>query len=463
VVASPDGSRQQHIVLLGDGALADATQRALHAAGASVERLRDPSDAAIREALKEEHVTAVVIVSKDDHVSLRLSLVVENVRPAVPLIATVHGHIIAAQLERIVENARAVSRADIVAPALAAACYEDGLLLVERGEDGFYGVRADDGGPQLTRVERARQGLSDRLLANVVSLVRPFEPSAGILLAGLFGFLLVLLVDAVATALVLDKSAIDAFYAATKVIVTVGPNPDVDAGPSWFKLFSAVAMIAALAFTAIFTAGLIDRLLDRRLTAILGSRSVPRKGHVVVVGLGNVGLRLCLLLRDLGVRVLAVEDDGDNYNVARAKAYEIPVVIGHGGSHYMLRRLSLKRARALAAVTSDEVENISIVGAALGIREDLRTVLRAGQGEVSNETRSLFKLGIVRDANRIGGTFLAAAALGSKAKQAFLHEQTVYLLAPDGEIERFHDEESETARAEANRGAEGAPAPIAAD
>ncbi len=70
-------------------------------------------------------------------------------------------------------------------------------------------------------------------------------------------------------------------------------------------------MIAALGFTAIFTAGLIDRLLDRRLTAILGSRSVPRKGHVVVVGLGNVGLRLCLVLRDLGVRVLAVETDAD--------------------------------------------------------------------------------------------------------------------------------------------------------
>ncbi len=437
------------ILLIGQGALASSTQRALEAAGASVERLLEPRDEDIREALKEE-VSSVVIVSRDDHVSLRLALVVENVCPGVPLIATVHGRILAAQLERVIENGRVLSRADIVAPALAAACFEEGLLLVQRGEDGYYGVRADEEGkPRLIRVEPVRQGFTERLMANVMSIVRPFEPSARILLAGLFGFLFVLLVDTVATALVLNTSPVEAFYAATKIIVTVGPNPDVDTGPGWFKVFSSVAMVAALAFTAIFTAGVVDRLLDRRLTAMLGARSVPRKAHVVVVGLGNVGLRLCMVLRELGVRVLAVEGHADNYNVARAKAYEIPVVIGQGGSHFMLQRLSLSRARALAAVTSDEVENISIVGAALGIREDLHTVIRAGRGEVNNETQSLFKLGTVRDVNRIGGTFLAAAALGSDAAQAFLYEQTIYLVSSDGEIEPFHDEEDSDSRTDA--------------
>ncbi len=317
--------------------------------------------------------------------------------------------------------------------------------MVRRDEEGFSGVRADDGEPQLHPIEPSSQGPHERLLANVGSLVNPFEISARILIAGLAGFAVVLLVDSVATAIALDQSPVDAFYAVTKTIVTVGPNPEVDKGPAWFKVFSALAMLAALALTAIFTAGVVDRLLDRRLTAMLGSRAVPRKDHVVVVGLGNVGLRLCLLLRDLGVRVLAIDDDEANYNIARAKDNGIPVVIGEGGSHFLLRRLALKRARALAAVTSDEVENISIVGAALGIRDDLRVLLRAGRGEVANETQSLFKLGIVRDVNRIGGTLLAAAALGSEANEAFLHEQTVYLVLPDGEVERFDDGEAQRA------------------
>ncbi|MGI8593012.1 MAG: hypothetical protein ACR2ML_01340, partial [Solirubrobacteraceae bacterium] len=126
---SSDDSARKCILLLGAGSLADATQRALEASGASVQRLRDPGDADIRETLGEE-VDSVVIISKDDHVSLRLALVVENVRPGLPLIATVHGRILAAQLERVVENARVMSRADIVAPALAAVCFEEGLLMV---------------------------------------------------------------------------------------------------------------------------------------------------------------------------------------------------------------------------------------------------------------------------------------------------------------------------------------------
>ena len=449
------------ILLLGGGSLADATQRALEASGAAVQRLYDPEDRDIREALGGD-VDSVVIVSKDDHVSLRLALVVENVCPGIPLIATVHGRIVAAQLERVVENARTMSRADIVAPALAAVCFEEGLLLVRREGEGFSGVRADDGEPQLHPVKPSKQGPHERLLANVGSLLNPFEISARILMAGLFGFMVVLLVDSVASAIVLDETPVDAFYAVTKTIVTVGPNPDVDKGPAWFKVFSALAMLAALALTAIFTAGVVDRLLDRRLSAMLGSRTVPRKDHVVVVGLGNVGLRLCLALRDLGVRVLAIDHDESNYNVARAKDYGIPVVLGEGGNHFLLRRLFLERARALAAVTSDEVENIAIVGAALGIRDDLRALLRAGRGEVANETRSLFKLGIVRDVNRIGGTLLAAAALGSEANEAFLHEQTVYLVLPDGEIERFDDDEAEREVEESAAG-DGAAAARAGD
>jgi hypothetical protein len=71
------------------------------------------------------------------------------------------------------------------------------------------------------------------------------------------------------------------------------------------------------------------------------------------------------------------------------------------------------------------------------MQDNLRTILRAGRGEVINETRSLFRIGVIRDVYRIGGTLLAAAGLGSNATGAFLHEQTVYLIMSDGRIEPF--------------------------
>jgi voltage-gated potassium channel Kch len=334
-----------------------------------------------------------------------------------------------------VQNVRVMSVAEIGVPSLAGPCFDESLLSVTRRPDGFAGVRAGEDGPELVAIEPHVARRRERLATNLGSLLHPFEASMRILLAGLVGFLLILILDTAVLAIALNEKLVEAFYSATKTIVTVGPNPLIDDADPWLKVFSAVAMLLALAFTAIFTAGVVDRLIDRRLTTIVGERAVPRRDHVVVVGLGQVGLRLCLLLQELGIAVLAVEVDPDNHHVNRAKEYGIPVVLGRGGSRFLLKRLCLPRARALAAVTSDEVENISIVVAALGMHEDLRTLLRAGRGEVVNETRSLFAIGVVRDTYRISGTLLAAVALGSEATGAFLHDRTVHLILPDGRIE----------------------------
>lgn len=123
----------------------------------------------------------MLIVTRDDHLSLRLALVIETARPGTSLIATVHGRIIAAQLERVVENARVISRADIVAPVLAAACFDERLLLVQQTDDGWRGVEARNGTPELRSIEPSRQGFAERALANVGSLVNPFEVSGRIL------------------------------------------------------------------------------------------------------------------------------------------------------------------------------------------------------------------------------------------------------------------------------------------
>ena len=436
VLPSPAGPGGTRVLLIGNDELTDVTHRALRDAGATVTNLRDPTDLAIRTALGRP-VDTVVVISKDDHISLRNALVVEGIRPGAPLVVTVFDRDVAVELERAVRNVRVMSMADIVVPTLAGPCLGDRVLSVHRTANGLCAVRADDGGPRIGPLDLPPRSRRARLLEDIRAMLHPHELSAKILMGGTIGFLLILAMDTIATMHVLHESPVEAFYTATKTIVTVGPNQLVDEGPSWFKLFSAVMMIAALAFTALFTAGVVNRLLDRRLTAIFGPRCLPRSNHVVVVGLGQVGLRLCLLLRELGVPVLAIESNADADYVARAKDSRIPVVIGRGGSRFVLRRVLLQRARALAAVTSDEVENIAIVVAAHGECEELRTLLRAGRGEVRNETRALLKLGVVRDVYWIGGTLLAAAAMGSDASEAFEYEQTVYLVAPDGRIEPF--------------------------
>jgi Trk K+ transport system NAD-binding subunit len=173
----------------------------------------------------------------------------------------------------------------------------------------------------------------------------------------------------------------------------------------------------------------VNRLIDRRLTGLFGRRAVPRRDHVVVVGLGQVGLRLAIVLRRCGIGVVAVDDREEGENVGLAREMGLPVVIGRGADLSVLRRLSLQHACALAAVTDDDLENISIGMAAKAVSEDLRVVLRAGDGRVANETRSLFRLGLVRDVHRIAAALIASRALGGGEEAVVAVDGEAKLLA----------------------------------
>jgi Trk K+ transport system NAD-binding subunit len=122
---------------------------------------------------------------------------------------------------------------------------------------------------------------------------------------------------------------------------------------------------------------------------------------VVVIGLGQVGLRLCIELRRLGISVVAVERDPRAVNLRLARAAKVPVLIAHAEDREVLKKLSLHRARALAAMGSEDLDNIEVAIAALALAPDLRVVLRAGDDDVITETRSLFRIGEVRNVSAL--------------------------------------------------------------
>jgi hypothetical protein len=267
------------------------------------------------------------------------------------------------------------------------------------------------------------------------ALLKPYDKSAALLLYGALGLMVILLVETLSAMIVLDQHVVDAFYGSSKTLVTVDPNDPVADGPKGYKTFISVLMLIALAFEALFTAGIVNRLIDRRLTGLVGRRAVPRRDHVIVIGMGQVGLRLALLLRDCGAAVVAVDDREDGENVGVAREAGLPVVIGRGGDPSLLTRLSLDRARSLAAVTDDDLETLSIAMSARSLRDDLPTILRVGDGRLANETRSLFKIGIVRDVHRIAAGLIAAQAVGRAPEGVICKDDRAHLFHEDGTVE----------------------------
>ena len=426
-------SKRPVIILIGDGDLAEETERALEAAKARVVRLCQPDEDAVRDALEGEDVEAVAVVEREDAIVLRFALMVRSVSEDVRMLLTIFDPTMAKQVDDMMVNTELTSLADIVAPSLAGPCIDERFTAVSFENGKPVGLIEDDGDvtEAVIRLPRPR-----RVEALARALFTPYDKSAGMLLFGTIGLVAIFVLETVTAMFTLDESAVDAIYGSAKTLVTVDPNPGVAKGPDWYKLFTSVTMIVALLMAAAFTAGLVNRFVERRLTGIIGRRIVPRRDHVVVVGLGQVGMRLCLLLRACKIPLVAVESDENGERVGIAKELGLPVVIGRGADPSLMRRLSLPRARAVAAVTSNDLENISVAMTARGIHPEIRTVLRVGDGNVANETRSLLALGLVRDVHRLAATLLAAKILGRDAESVVCLDDKAHLWFPDGRLER---------------------------
>jgi voltage-gated potassium channel Kch len=380
-VAVPPSTPPDALVV-GDGELAVALVEELRVRGARCRHLRRPNDRVLAGELGAGP-GFVAVVDHDDIAALRLALVAEHASPGVPLLVTIFDATVAAQVVRHVPNCRVVSLADAAAPVLAADC--------------------------MRAARTAGRGRAAWAYAS--SQLRPYDASSRLLVGGVLGLALILIAETAVGWAGFGHPLATAFYESAKATATVGPDRVAEESGHAYAVIVGVAMLLATALTAAATAGLINRLTTRRLVALVGRRTLPRRDHVLVIGLGQVGLRLAIMLRHQGVRVVAIERDRKAPNVHLAKRLGIPVMIGDGAERGLLVRLGVRRAAALASVTSDDHVNIAVSVAALAVRDDLRVVLRAGDDDAVTETRALFPIGVVRDVNRLAASHFAELAV----------------------------------------------------
>ncbi|HWI23127.1 MAG TPA: NAD(P)-binding protein [Baekduia sp.] len=368
--------RWRRVLVVGEsGSVASALIGPLSRMGIDAEHLTHPTDLELIAELRHG-VDAVAVVTRDDALALRLTLLAAHTAPGVPLLTTLFDKTAAAQLRAAVPQVTVISPWEIVAPELAEACLANGAS--------------------------KRRGLGRRLRLPAI-----VDGALRLLVLSGLGLLAILLLETLLSSLVLHERLVDAFHSSSGLVATVGFSPQAEHAPGWYKLVSAGCILITLGLVAVFTAALVRRLSRRRLTTLFGPRQAPRSHHVLVVGLGQVGLRLALHLRDLGVPVLAIEKDDDVIGVRLAHAAGLPVVIANGVDVFTLKELGISRARVVAAVTSDDLVNVEIGLSARAAGPDVPLVLRLGDGEVAAETESLLHLGTIIDAHRSAAEALA--------------------------------------------------------
>jgi hypothetical protein len=425
----------QSFLLIGESNLARHVVGALELAGHRTTVLAAPDEPTLRLILGTTF-DGVAVLTHDDVLALRYALSAAHWQPHTPLLATVFDHTVASRLREVLPQCVVTSPADLAAPVLAGPCLAADILAASsrRGADAEAVVVRDEI-PRRMPLPIQRRPLWRSILVNATGLLRTPDTGTRMLLLGLHGLLAILVADWAWLMIGKHHDPSTALLEAVRVVTTVGPAPQAH---GLYAAVSAAAMLVTVLLTAMLTAGFVDRLLGPRLVGLIGPRVLPRSGHVIVIGMGQVGLRLCRELSALGLDVVAVERNPAAENLRLVRALRIPaVVLGHGEDRQLLERVAARRARAIAAVGSDDLDNIAVAIAAQQVAPTTRVILRAGEHDTFSETRTLLPLGVVRDVARLSAAYVVARLTGEPPRSVVTDGHQVWAESQSGTFTPF--------------------------
>jgi Trk K+ transport system NAD-binding subunit len=229
-------------------------------------------------------------------------------------------------------------------------------------------------------------------------------------------------------------SVLDGLYFTIETIGTVGYGDfsfrDQD---TVLRVYAIGLMIIGAIMATAFFALLTNLLVSQQIEESLGRLRVTRlSGHVVVVGLGSIGIRVVELLVRQGSQVVVVEPDQNNRYLAQARALGVPVVDGDATQAEVLDSVHLTHAKAVAVLTSDDLVNIETglaVRDLLGRESAIPLVLRLFDNRLAKTLQGGFGFGSVRSTAALAAPWFVGAALGLDVIGTFYVAETPMLVA----------------------------------
>jgi Trk K+ transport system NAD-binding subunit len=324
---------------------------------------------------------------------------------------------------------------------------------------GSLGVLGVLGGEQPDD-PRAGQGAAERALRALRDLAVSLAHAADRPIAIALGALLTVLVTATVVLRFTYQyagpghriSLLDAMYFTVETVTTVGYGDYSFRGePAWLVVFAVLLMLAGALFVAVFFALVTNMLVSRRIEESLGRQKITAlRGHVLVIGLGTVGLRVARQVHDAGRDVVVIEMNERNRHLGQLRALGVPVMIADATLPEVLASARLAAASAVAVLTSDDLANLET---GLAVRDQLGprwpatpVVLRIFDPQLAHSVKDTFGFRHVRSTAALAAPWFVGAALGLDVLSTFYAGDEPLLIArltvtPGGGLEGLRMDE----------------------
>jgi Trk K+ transport system NAD-binding subunit len=239
---------------------------------------------------------------------------------------------------------------------------------------------------------------------------------------------------------------LSAAYFTIETVATVGYGDYSFASQDpLMRVFGIVLIVIGVVLVSTAFALFTNILVGRRIERSLGRRQVPGMvDHVVVIGLGSVGIAVVQGLKAEGQRVVVIERDDNNRYLAQARALGVPVVIADATQLQTHHMVNLSDASAIAVLTSADLTNIETglaVRESLGKRwEEVPVVLRVFDRDLARLMEQSFGFRHVRSTSALAAPWFVGAALGLDVLSTFYVDQQPFLVgrvtvAPQGGLQ----------------------------
>ncbi len=229
-----------------------------------------------------------------------------------------------------------------------------------------------------------------------------------------------------------DVSVADAFY--TTAVLLLGGYADIFGGfkpdiplPWWLRLFSFGLSLSGTAFVGILYALLTEKLLTARFQFATRRPPVPKRDHVVVIGLGRVGQGAAILLREFKQSLAGVNVGTSGAVPDQILLPELPLVEGNLNQiSDFLEKVNFSTAKSVVIVTEDEVANLEIGLMVHAANPESNLVIRTFDPRFSESLSKLFPYAKVLSAYAISAEAFVAAAFGENILTLFrTNNQTI--------------------------------------
>ena len=205
-------------------------------------------------------------------------------------------------------------------------------------------------------------------------------------------------------------------------------QPTLEFPKEWYlDLYFFVMPALGLTLLARGAADFVTLLFNRRSRLGQWEEAVASvmRDHIIVCGLGHLGLRVVHELVGLGEDIVIIERNPENPRFPSVRDLHIPIIMGDGRLPDTLDKAGIAHASSIIICSNDDLGNLQMASRIREVNPDVRIVMRMFDDEFARGMAEQFGISAIMSASMLAAPAFAGAASRVDIIQTFKVDHSV--------------------------------------